>query len=116
MTSNQPIIYGFSGTILEKSEDGGKNWQRLNTPSNLPTPTDSSYQLRAKSTAKPKKKLITSNSALRLLVGVVMGLITYLLLGYIRFSKILTSKAKIMRLGAASMVVLITIFAWGILF
>ena len=92
-------IYGFSGTELFKSTDGGNNWENIE----IPPPQYNNYltYLYLRWTATPKR---------RFLVALIAALLSYLLLGYLGLEKRLPLRKSQIRAGgafAAFMIVLI---------
>ncbi len=88
--SSDRTIYGFSGTELFKSTDGGNNWENLE----IPPPKYNNYltYLYLRWTATPKR---------RFLVALIAALLSYLLLGYLGLEKKMPFRKWQIRSGGA---------------
>jgi photosystem II stability/assembly factor-like uncharacterized protein len=114
-------IYGFSGTKLFKSEDGGENWQIIATPANLPTPKDTTYYFTPAMTAEtqPQKKapLLTFliSPIGRFAAASLVGLFSYVLAGYFNLDKRLNRSKQMTKLGSAVAGFIVAFFVcWGL--
>lgn len=113
-------IYGFSGTKLFKSEDGGDNWQVLTTPTNLPTQKDTTYYFAAAAseTQSPKNTHFLTflvSPIGRFAVASLVGILSYLLAGYFNLDKRLNCNKKVAKTGSAVIGFIVTfLVCWGI--
>ena len=76
--SSDRTIYGFSGTELFKSEDGGNNWAAINIPTPDYNFITNSY-LAYHNFKRSSKRIF--------IAALIAALLSYLFIGYLRLEK-----------------------------